>query len=84
VISISLARRAAARTVIFGGDLNRRSSCAPHGFWTLTDGFAHQDPGSQHVYGSGALRSPSAQVVTATHTDHDVLLVSARLTPRAN
>jgi endonuclease/exonuclease/phosphatase family metal-dependent hydrolase len=79
-----LARRAAAHTVIFGGDVNRRSSCAPHGFWTLTDGSAHQDPGSQHVYGSGALRSPSAQVVPATHTDHDVLLVSARLTPRAN
>ena len=27
-----LARRAAARTVIFGGDVNRRHSCAPDGF----------------------------------------------------
>jgi endonuclease/exonuclease/phosphatase family metal-dependent hydrolase len=75
-----LARRAAARTVVFGGDVNRRLSCAPHGFWTRTDRSAHQDPGLQHVYGTGALRSPSARVVPATHTDHDVLLVRAHLT----
>ena len=56
-----LARLATTRTVIFGGDLNRRSACAPDGFWARTDGSARQDPGSQHVYGSGALRSPSAQ-----------------------
>ena len=74
-----LARRAAARTVIFGGDVNRRRSCAPAGFWTRTDGSADQAPGLQHVYGSGALRSPSAEVVPATHTDHDVLLVRAHL-----
>jgi len=74
-----LGRRAAARAVIFGGDVNRRSSCAPHGFWTRTDGSAHQDPGSQQVYGTGAFRSPSAQVVPAVHTDHDVLLVHAYL-----
>jgi endonuclease/exonuclease/phosphatase family metal-dependent hydrolase len=75
-----LARRAAARTVIFGGDVNRRPSCAPHGFWTRTDRSAHQDPGLQHVYGTGALRSPSARVLPATHTDHDVLMVHAHLT----
>jgi endonuclease/exonuclease/phosphatase family metal-dependent hydrolase len=75
-----LARRAAAGTVMFGGDVNRRPSCAPHGFWTRTDGSAQQDPGSQQVYGTGALRSPSARVVPATHTDHDVLLVRAHLT----
>jgi len=74
-----LARLATTRTVIFGGDLNRRSACAPDGFWVHTDGSARQDPGSQHVYGSDALRSPSAQVVPATHTDHDVLLVRAQL-----
>jgi endonuclease/exonuclease/phosphatase (EEP) superfamily protein YafD len=73
-----LARRAASRTVIFGGDLNRRSACAPSGFWVRTDASAPQDPGRQHVYGTGALRSPVAQVVPATHTDHDVLLVHAR------
>jgi endonuclease/exonuclease/phosphatase family metal-dependent hydrolase len=72
-----LARRAAARTVIFGGDVNRRHSCAPDGVWTRTDRSADQAPGLQHVYGSGALRSPSAEVVPATHSDHDVLLVRA-------
>ena len=73
-----LAHRAASGTVIFGGDLNRRSACAPNGFWIRTDASAHQDPGSQHVYGTGALRSPAAQIVAAGHTDHDVLLVHAR------
>ena len=77
-----LARRAAARTVIFGGDVNRRLSCAPLGFWTRTDRSAHQDPGSQQVYGTGAFRSPSARVVPATHTDHDVLLVRAYIGAR--
>jgi endonuclease/exonuclease/phosphatase family metal-dependent hydrolase len=75
-----LARRASARTVTFGGDVNRRRSCAPDGVWTRTDRSADQAPGLQHVYGSGALRSPSAEVVPATHTDHDVLLVHAHLT----
>ena len=72
-----LARRAATRTVIFGGDVNRRPSCAPDGFWTRTDRSAGQTPGLQHVYGSGALRSPSVEVVPATRSDHDVLLVRA-------
>jgi endonuclease/exonuclease/phosphatase family metal-dependent hydrolase len=75
-----LAHRAAARAVVFGGDVNRRDSCAPDGFWTRTDSSARQAPGLQHVYGSGALRSPSAEVVPAAHSDHDVLLARARLT----
>ena len=75
-----LARRASARPIIFGGDVNRRQSCAPAGVWTRTDRSADQAPGLQHVYGSGALRSPSAEVVPAGHTDHDVLLVRAHLT----
>jgi endonuclease/exonuclease/phosphatase family metal-dependent hydrolase len=75
-----LARRAAARTVTFGGDVNRRGSCAPNGVWTRTDRSADQAPGLQHVYGSGALRSPSAEVLPATHSDHDVLVVRAHLT----
>src|SRR5918992_3041314 len=74
-----LARRASERTVTFGGDVNRRRPCAPDGFWTRTDRSAEQAPGLQHLYGSGALRSPSAEVVPATHTDHDVLLVRAHL-----
>jgi endonuclease/exonuclease/phosphatase family metal-dependent hydrolase len=77
-----LARRAARRTVAFGGDVNRRRSCAPDGFWTRTDEAAGQAPGLQHVYGSRALRSPSAEVVPARHTDHDVVLVRAHLTTR--
>jgi hypothetical protein len=74
-----LARRDAARTVIFGGDVNRRRPCAADGFWTRTDRSADQAPGLQHVYGSRALRSPSGEVVPAEHSDHDVLLVRARL-----
>jgi endonuclease/exonuclease/phosphatase family metal-dependent hydrolase len=73
-----LARRAAVRTVIFAGDVNRRSSCAPDGFWIRTDVSARQAPGLQQAYGTGALRSPSAELLPATHTDHDVLLVRAR------
>jgi len=79
-LSALLARRAATRTIIFAGDLNRRSSCAPTGFWTRTDSSAHQDPGPQQVYGTAALRLPSTEVVPATHTDHDILLVRAHLT----
>src|SRR5918995_3467276 len=75
-----LARRASARTVAFGGDVNRRRSCAPDGLWTRTDTSAGQAPGLQHVYGSDTLRTPSAEVVTAAHSDHDVLLVRAHLT----
>jgi endonuclease/exonuclease/phosphatase family metal-dependent hydrolase len=78
-LSALLARRAAARSVAFGGDVNRRDSCAPDGVWTRTDGSADQAPGLQHVYGSSALRSPSAEVVPAGHSDHDFLLVRADL-----
>jgi endonuclease/exonuclease/phosphatase family metal-dependent hydrolase len=81
-LAAMLARRAAARAVVFGGDVNRRDSCAPDGVWTRTDTSARQSPGLQHVYGNAALRSPSAEVLPATHTDHDVLLVHARLGAR--
>jgi len=77
-----LARRAAARTVTFGGDVNRRRSCAPEGLWTRTDSSADQAPGLQHVYGSAALRSPTAEVLPARHTDHDVLLVRSQYAKR--
>jgi endonuclease/exonuclease/phosphatase family metal-dependent hydrolase len=70
------------RMVLFAGDVNRRRSCGPSGVWIRTDGSAHQDPGSQQVYGSGAFRSPSARVVPATHSDHDFLLVRAYLATR--
>ena len=70
-----LARR---RSVVFGGDVNRRRSCAPDGMWTRTDASADQAAGLQHVYGSGELRSPSVETAPAAHSDHDVLLVRAR------
>ena len=72
-----LARRAGRRPVIFGGDVNRRSPCAPHGLWVRTDASARQAPGLQQVYGTAGLRSPSARVLPAAHTDHDALLVRA-------
>ena len=78
-----LERRAAARTIIFGGDVNRGDSCAPERAWARTDGSAGQAPGLQGVYGEGALRSPSAAVLPAAHTDHDVLLVRAHLAVRS-
>jgi endonuclease/exonuclease/phosphatase family metal-dependent hydrolase len=75
-----LARHAALGTVIFGGDVNHRASCAPHSFWTRTDLSGRQNPGDQQAYGAGALRSPTVRLLPAAHTDHDVLLVRARLT----
>jgi hypothetical protein len=78
-----LAGREAARAVIFGGDVNRLAPCAPRGFWVRIDASAHQDPGIQQVYGSAGLRSPAAHVVPAVHTDHDILLVRARLSGRS-
>ena len=80
-LAVLLAGRTAVRTVAFGGDVNRRGSCAPGGLWTRTDRSADQDPGVQHVYGSRAtLRSPSASVLPVAGSDHDMLLVSARPT----
>jgi endonuclease/exonuclease/phosphatase family metal-dependent hydrolase len=74
-----LATRALARTVAFGGDLNRPEPCAPRSMWFRTDSSARQAPGRQHVYGSrDTLRAPSFEVIAARHTDHDVLLVHAR------
>jgi len=74
-----LARRAAERPVAFGGDVNRRRSCAPDGVWTRTDRAGAQAPGVQHVYGSrAALRSATARVLTTEFSDHDMLLVQAR------
>jgi endonuclease/exonuclease/phosphatase (EEP) superfamily protein YafD len=76
-----LERRASTRTVIFGGDVNRKGRCTPGRAWSRTDRSAVQAPGLQSVYGSGALGTPAAEVVPAPHTDHDALLVRARLSP---
>lgn len=62
---------------VFAGDVNRRGSCAPPGFWTLTDARASQAPGIQHAYGS--LSSPSLELEETEFTDHDALVVRARV-----
>src|SRR3954469_12418452 len=52
------------------------TACDPvphHDLWTRADARADQAPSLQQAYGSTALRSPSVQVLPATHTDHDVL-----------
>jgi endonuclease/exonuclease/phosphatase family metal-dependent hydrolase len=74
-----LRHRGAGRTLIFGGDVNRHTSCAPAGFWSTSDSSGHQDPGSQQAYGTGALSSPTVQVTSTRFTDHDVLVVRAHL-----
>jgi hypothetical protein len=67
------------RPTVFAGDVNRRSSCAPEGFWTLTDAEATQAPGIQHAYGD--LLAPTLEIEPATYTDHDAMVVSG-LVPR--
>jgi endonuclease/exonuclease/phosphatase family metal-dependent hydrolase len=73
-----LAPLLADRAAVFGGDVNRRDSCAPGGFWTRTDGSARQAAGLQHVYGREG--AATAEVIPFRHSDHDVLVV--RVTPR--
>lgn len=82
-LSAVLARRAIAHTVVLGGDVNRLRSCAPRGFWTRTDSSARLAPGMQHAYGTSSLRSPLEEVLSASHSDHDVLLVRAQLSGHA-
>lgn len=67
-----------SRFVLFGGDLNRRGSCAPAGAWSRTDAASDRLPGLQHVYGSPAFDDPVAQVVSWPFSDHDLLVVSAQ------
>ncbi len=64
----------AAGTTVFGGDLNRRTSCAPSTMWAAEDSAAGQLPGIQHIYGSRSVRESASQVAAATHTDHDFFL----------
>ena len=64
---------------LFGGDLNRRRSCAPRGAWSRTDGASRRLPGMQHVYGSPAFEDPVVKVLRWPFSDHDLLLVSAHV-----
>jgi endonuclease/exonuclease/phosphatase family metal-dependent hydrolase len=78
-----LAARAGRGPTVAAGDINAVSSCAPRGMWTRTDHGASQKPALQQTYGSTAdFLHPLAGVVSATFTDHDFLLVSARLVRR--
>jgi endonuclease/exonuclease/phosphatase (EEP) superfamily protein YafD len=84
-LSELLTERVRRGPTIAAGDINALGSCAPPGMWTLTDEGAAQKPGLQQVYGDDAhLRSPGAIVVRATSTDHDFLLVTARLVQPAS
>jgi hypothetical protein len=76
-----LERRAATRTVIFGGDVNRSLACAPERAVTVDALESRGLVGGTVGLGPGALHAPSSEVMPATHTDHDVLLVRAHLTP---
>jgi endonuclease/exonuclease/phosphatase family metal-dependent hydrolase len=79
-----LGRDGQDQATIFAGDVNRRKSCAPAGFWTATDANAEQAPGIQHAYGSrGWLPAPATTIVPMTYTDHDGLLVESMLRPAA-
>ena len=66
------------QATLFGGDVNRLSSCTPRGAWTEHDEEAVQAPGIQHVYGTrpGFVR-PRDEVLPMTYSDHDALLVRA-------
>jgi endonuclease/exonuclease/phosphatase family metal-dependent hydrolase len=81
-LGVVLARRV-SRFTLFGGDVNRRESCAPVGTWSRTDAAADQSPGVQHVYGSPTTEGPVVQVLPSAYSDHDLLLVSAQLVRRS-
>jgi hypothetical protein len=72
-----LATRGRTRPTIFAGDVNRSTSCAPKDVWTLTDAAATRLSGIQQAYGN--LVAPTAEVEPITFTDHDALIVRARL-----
>lgn len=81
-LSDVLERYAAQGPTIFAGDVNRLDSCAPSGFWTITDAAATQARGIQHAYGTArSFTGPVAEIEPATYTDHDILLVRSRLQP---
>lgn len=64
------------RPTVFAGDVNRKASCAPKGFWTVTDEAGVQSPGIQHAYGN--LARPTVEVEHTTYTDHDAMVVRTR------
>ena len=65
--------------LLASGDMNRAEPCAPPGMWTRTDAAAVQSAGLQHVYGNSWFADPVVRVEPMRSTDHDALVVTARL-----
>jgi endonuclease/exonuclease/phosphatase family metal-dependent hydrolase len=77
-----LRTHAADHSVIASGDMNRQTTCAPAGFWTLRDNDATKNNGLQHVYGEAdAFGNPSRGDLLATFTDHDFLFARTTVQP---
>ena len=73
-----------SRFGFFGGDLNRRRSCAPRGAWSRTDAASDRLPGVQHIYGSATFEDPVVHVLPWPFSDHDLLMVSAQVVRRSD
>jgi endonuclease/exonuclease/phosphatase (EEP) superfamily protein YafD len=78
-----LSRLSRFRPALVAGDLNRRDTCAPSGWWSESDEQASQRPGVQHVYGDGRLEVRSVEVHPTSTTDHDALVVRFSAAARA-
>jgi endonuclease/exonuclease/phosphatase (EEP) superfamily protein YafD len=74
-----LAHRTHRGPLLASGDMNRADPCAPPGMWTRTDAAALQSAGLQHVYGNSWFADPVTRVEPMRFTDHDALVVTARL-----
>jgi hypothetical protein len=79
-LSAILARRAAIGTVIFGATSTVALPAPRPASGRAPTGPRTRIPGVNRSTETGVFRSPSALVVPAIHTDHDVLLVRAHLT----
>jgi hypothetical protein len=49
--------------------------------WIGTDRAAEQAPGKQQAYATDAFRAPQTSIVPMAYSDHDALVVTARLQP---
>jgi len=76
-----LAQQKHGRPLLASGDMNRAEPCAPPGMWTRTDAAALQSAGLQHVYDNSWFADPVVRVEPMRFTDHDALVVTARLRP---
>jgi endonuclease/exonuclease/phosphatase family metal-dependent hydrolase len=74
-----LRRLGAARPLIAAGDLNRDGACSAPAMWIGTDRAAEQAPGKQQAYADQAFGAPQTSIVPMAYSDHDALVVTARL-----